>query len=225
MEDWLDTLGLCRLFEGIDKRDLPTLLDCLRARRVCYDKDAYLLRMGDSQDEMGVVISGGVIIVREDYWGKRSLISRQGPGGVFAESFAASRSGRLPVSVIATQRSEVLFLHCDSMLSACMHSCPFHTRLIFSMVQLLAQKNIALTQKMEHITLRSTREKLLSYLSGEALRQGSERFTIPYDRQELADYLCVDRSAMSSTLSQLKREGRLDYHRSDFWLAQGAGPL
>ncbi len=225
MDRWMDDLSPCKLFEGIEQKDMPVLLDCLQARRVCYDKDSYVLRAGDSPDELGVVLKGAVTIAKEDYWGNRSIIQRLGPGGVFAESFAAARAKSLPVSVIAVERSELLFLHCDSILSVCMHSCPFHTQLIFNMVQLLAQKNIALTQKIEHITMRSTRDKLLSYLSGEAIRQGSDRFTIPYNRQELADYLCVERSAMSWALSGLKREGRIDYHKSDFWLTQGPQAL
>jgi CRP-like cAMP-binding protein len=88
------------------------------------------------------------------------------------------------------------------------------------MVRLLSYKNLELMKKINHITKRSTREKLLSYLSAEAKKQGSKSFLIPFDRQQLADYLCVERSAMSSELSKMRSEGLLEYQKSFFTLIQ-----
>lgn len=216
MDKDLHSLQACKLFEGIAAENLPTLLTCFKARRQDYDRDETILSSGGRPREVGVIMRGSANIIKEDYWGNRSLIQKLQAADVFAESFALAGVETLPFSVIAAEKTQALYLDTTGMLSSCALTCVFHTQLIFNIVQLLAHKNILLTRKIEHIAMRSTKEKLLSYLSSQALDADSGSFAIPYNRQELADYLCVDRSALSSVLSRLKQEGMLDYHRNDF---------
>ena len=211
--DELSVLTGCVLFEGIATDDIAHVLQCLKARRADYPRPAAIYRAGDTPEALGVVLTGAVDIIREDWWGNRVLLARIGPAGIFAESFAMAESERLQVSVVAAEDSRVLFVSGRSILTGCPSACAFHTRLIYNAAKLLAQKNIALTRTLEHLSRRTIREKLLSYLNSEAQRQGSQCFTLPLNRQELADALCVDRSAMCAVLSTLKQEGVLDYHR------------
>jgi CRP-like cAMP-binding protein len=172
---------------------------------------------------VGVVLRGDVHIMQEDYWGNRTILARVDPGGLFAEAFSCSQTDELPVSVIAVEKSDVLLVDYKRIITTCSSGCAFHSKLIRNMMQILARNNILLTQKMEHITQRTTREKLFSYLSAQAKRAGSPRFVIPFDRQELADYLSVDRSALSSELGKMRAAGILSFEKNRFEFLQHAG--
>ena len=169
---------------------------------------------------MGVVLAGSVHILQEDFWGNRSLLGRAGPGDLFAEAFACAGVLRLPVSVEACEPTDVLLLDAGRLSAVCPAACPHHTQMIRNLLRLMAEKNVGLARKVEHMAQRTTRDKLLSYLSAEARRNGGSAFSIPFNRQQLADYLAVDRSAMCSELSRLRDEGLLDFHRSAFVLRQ-----
>lgn len=186
------------------------MLSRLAVRDVEYKKDSYLYMAGNQVSEIGIVLSGSVIIIKEDYWGNRTIISRMSSSDMFAESFAFAGTDKLPISVVAAENTEILFLDCKNL--------GFHTALLNNMVRILANKNIMLMQKIEHISCRTTRDKLLSYLSVRAMETKSQSFTIPYNRQELADYLCTDRSAMSKELGKLRDEGLLTFHKNYFEL-------
>lgn len=213
-----DQLQGCALFEGIDPVDLPRLLGCLDTRRAAYRKDACILRMGDRPSEIGVLLSGSVSLTRQDRWGNESLVGKLQPMDIFAESYAMAGGQPLRLNVTALETCEVLYLGGESLLRVCSQACDCHSRLLLNLTRSIAGKNLALTRKIELTSLRSTRDKLLGFLSQEALLQGSDSFSIAMNRQELADYLCVDRSAMSATLSRLQREGALNYHRNQFRL-------
>lgn len=169
---------------------------------------------------MGLVLEGAVHIIKEDFWGNRSIIARIGPGELFAEAFSCAEIPSLPVSAAAVTDCTVLSINYRKIITVCSHACVFHTRLIHNMLHILALKNQMLMDKLGYLTKRTTREKLLSYLSAQAVQTGSSRFFIPFDRQELADFLCVERSAMSAELSRLKKEGLLDYRKNEFTLNQ-----
>lgn len=213
-----DILASVDLFLGIEKSDLEPLLSCLSAKQAHYEKGSAVFHSGEPTDSFGIVLSGQVQVVQDDYYGNRSILAKIGPGNLFGESFACADNKTLPVSVMATTESELLFIDCRRLAAPCQKACGFHSRLIQNMLDIVARKNIALTQKIEFISKRSTREKLLSYLSSEAQKSGSSRFCIPFDRQELADYLSVERSAMSAVLSKLRKEGVLNFHRDEFEL-------
>ena len=192
------------LFRGIP--DLEAVLERTGARVRTYEKGAYLLRRGETAERMGVVLSGGVHIVREDFWGNRSIVGLAGPGDVFAESYHLG-GGVLEVSALAAAETEALALDARG-----------EPALLGNLLALLAEKNRMLTEKIRHLSRRTTREKILSYLSAQALRAGGPEFDIPLDRQQLADYLAADRSALSAELGKLRREGLLETRRSHFRL-------
>ena len=195
------------LFRGIPAGELPALLDRSSAREVRFAKGELLLHRGETPRSLGLVLEGGVHIIREDFWGNRSIVGLAGPGEIFAESYALAGKP-LAVSVLAAADGRALFLdagHLSQRLSA-------------NLLALLAEKNLMLTEKMRHMARRTTREKLLSYLSAQALRAGTAEFDIPLDRQQLADFLAVDRSAMSAALGKLRDEGVLTFRKNHFRL-------
>lgn len=221
MDNFFDRLKEAKLFEGIQESDLRSMLDCLSAEKKQFQKGAFILSAGDRTVYLALVLSGRVIVLKEDYWGNANIVTEIGPGQTFAESYACVGNVPLAVSVQAEEDSEILYLNIRRVLTVCSSGCAFHQRLIRNLVSMLASKNLFLNEKMTHLTQRSTREKLLSYLTSESARQGSRKFEIPYNRQELADYLSVDRSAMSSELGKMKRDGLIDFRKNQFVLKEG----
>lgn len=218
MKKYFDLLLDSALFQGFSQGNLSAILSCLSARKRKYAKNAAIFLAGDGVGDVGVVLSGGVRVVREDVLGNRAILSEFGPGNLFAEAFACAPAQKVPVSAVTSAESEILFIDCRRILTPCSAACAFHTRLISNLMAILALKNLMLNEKLVVMSGRTTREKLLAYLSGEAEKAGSMAFTIPFNRQELADYLCVDRSAMSAELGKLRDEGLLEFVRSSFVL-------
>ncbi len=206
------------LFQGIDRTELEKLMVCLSGKDRRYDKGQIIFMAGDIPKHLGVVLEGSVRVYREDLLGNRTILGEFGPGSLFGETFALARTKALPVSVAAAQQSHVLLMEGWRITGTCPQACSFHNRLIENMMAILAGKNLYLTEKMEVMAKRTTREKLLFYLSSQCQRSGSLSVTIPFNRQELADYLSVDRSAMSSELGKMQKEGLLTYYRSNFTL-------
>ena len=205
------------LFAGIERTDLPGLLRCIGAREREFQKGEVLLHRGERTEYLGLVLSGTVQVIREDFWGNRSVVGLVEAGGIFAESYALAGQP-LEVSVQAVSSGQTLFLNAEKVISGCAQVCGFHEQLSRNLLALLARKNLMLTEKMRHMARKTTREKLLSYLSAQAVRAGSSEFDIPMDRQQLADFLGVERSAMSATLSRLRDEGVLEFRKSHFRL-------
>lgn len=220
MEAYMTLLKKTCLFSGIKDEDISTMLNCLSARIASYQKEEFILHTGDLVDQVGMVLSGSVLIIKEDFWGNRSILSEISPGSLFAETYACIGTTPLEVSTVASSDCKVLFLDFQKLLTTCSSACHFHTRLIRNLLSTLAQKNRILTKKLEHMSQKTTRDKLLSYLSAESLKAKSPSFTIPFNRQQLADYLSVDRSAMSSELGKLRKEGILDYNKNTFLLKE-----
>ena len=209
------------LFRGTSEEELPTLLDCLAPTTREYAKNELILRQGEDVSAVGLVLSGRAQVIEEDFWGNRSILADAWPGDLFAEAYAFLPGERLRVSVVAAEPTSVMLLDAKRMLEVCSSACRFHTRLVQNILAESARKNLALTRKVSHMSKRSTREKLLSYLSGQALGAGSDAFEIPFNRQQLADYLCVDRSAMSSELCKMRDEGLLVFDKNRFQLKEG----
>lgn len=216
----LSALKRSKLFSGIGEEEIESMLTCLSAEKKSYQKGEYVLHFGDPVSSVGVVTSGSVDVIQEDYWGNRNLVAEILPGQTFAESYACAGNVPLGVSVQAAENAEVLLMNLQCLLTACSSACAFHTRLIRNLVSLLASKNLLMNEKLTYLTQRSTREKLLAYLSSESIRLHASDFSIPFNRQQLADYLSVDRSAMSSELSKMQKEGILEYRKNHFLLRQ-----
>lgn len=218
MEKYLATLHACPFFAGMDSAEIRSVLDCVSASVAKKSAGRYIFRAGDSTEFMGLVLSGSVLVIQEDVWGHRNILSYCRAGDFFGETYAAKPGSVLNSSVVAEEDCEILFLNVRRILSPCGTACSHHQKLIRNLVGVLANKNLVLNGKITHISRRTTREKLLSFLSAESLRQGSLSFDIVYDRQQLADYLCVERAAMSAELSKLRKEGLLKTNRNHFEL-------
>lgn len=218
MENHFSTLMHTLLFADIAPADLQKLLKCLCAHQKTYEKNSFIFSVGDATTEIGVVLSGSIQVTRENFWGDRFILSRFFPGELFGESFSCAGYSKMPVNVVAAEKAQILLMNYQKVFYTCSSSCAFHAQLIQNMVKILASKNLTLTQKIIHVTQRTTREKLLSYLSFQSLKAGNSSFTIPFNRQELADYLAVDRSAMSKELCKMRDEGFLSFDRSHFHL-------
>lgn len=214
------TILHCPLFAGIEEKDLDTLLDCLSVTQRSFQKEECIFHTGECTESIGLVISGQVLIVSEDFWGNRAIIGAAGPGELFGEAYACTPGAELSVSAVAGSDCVISLLNVGRLLTTCQHACIFHTRLIRNLLSVLAGKNLMLTQKMSHMSKKTTREKLLSYLSAQSIKKGNAEFDIPFNRQQLADYLSVDRSAMSGELCRMRDEGLLTFDRSHFHLLQ-----
>ncbi len=218
MKDYLHVLKTIELFEGIEETNLQPLLSCLCAKEIHYEKGDAVFLSGDSIRKFGIVLSGQIVVVQDDYFGNRSILAKLEKGDLFGESFAFAEIETLPVSVITTTDSDLLFIDCNRLSVPCAKACEFHSRLIQNMLNIVSMKNIVLMQKIELTSKRTTREKLLAYLSDESKKSRSSHFCIPFNRQELADYLSVERSAMSAELSKLRNDGLLNFHKNQFEL-------
>ena len=196
------------------------MLDCLGAFEKQYEKGGAIFRAGETTQNIGLVLSGSVNIESGDVWGNRSILGRAETGQIFAETYACIPGEPLLVSAAAAERCEILFLNASRLLTTCSNACPCHSRLIRNLLQLTAQKNLALSRRILHTSSKTIRGRLLSYLSEQAQLNGSFRFSIPFNRQQLADYLNVDRSAMSAELSKMRAEGLISCDKSSFVLLQ-----
>lgn len=209
------------LFRGITEDEISVLLTCLGAQERTFQKDEVIFRAGSPISEIGLIESGSVNIVVNFYWGNSNIFGHVSKGQIFGENYAAIPGKDLTCDVIACEETRVLFLNMQKLLTPCQRACTFHTRLIKNMLRISAQKNLNLSTRMMHTASYSLRERLLSYLSEQALESGSSHFTIPYNRQQLADYLAVNRSSMSKELSKMQEDGLITYRKNEFTLKGG----
>ena len=216
MKKYLGVLKKCILFGGIDDENIIAMLTCLNARVIEADKGEFIFNEGDAAEFVGILLTGEAQIIRDDFFGNRSIMTEVMPGELFGESFACADVKELPVSVMASENSEIMLIDCRRIITTCESSCVFHNMIIHNLLRVLAAKNLAFNKKMEIISKRTTRDKLMTYLMSQAKANGSSSFTIPFDRQELADYLGVERSAMSKEISRMKEDGLIECERSRF---------
>lgn len=218
MKKYIPVLKRTKLFSGVGEEDIASLLSCLGARKKEYKKGEYILREGEHISDIFILVEGKIHIQKDDYWGNRSILSVISVGEMFGEGYAAPESGALLNDVVAVEDSSVIFFDVKRILTTCPSACRFHNMIVQNMFFAISDKNRRLVQKLGHMSGRTTRAKLISYLSEEAKRQGSSAFTVPFNRQQLADYLCVDRSAMSNELCKMRDEGMIKFEKSRFEL-------
>jgi len=218
MNAYIPILEKCPLFSDINNENLLAMLGCLGASYHEYKKDAPILSEGDPAGIFGIVLTGSVRIIRIDFYGNRTIVANISPTQLFGESFACAGIETLPVNIVASSDCSVLLMDARRITRTCSNSCEFHSRIIFNLLKIVAAKNLVFNQKNEITSQRTTREKLMAYLLSEAKSRGSREFDIPYSRQELADYLEVDRSGLSTEIGKLVREGILSCSRSHFVL-------
>jgi len=211
-----DTVKSNPLFNGIAFSDFETMLSCLSARTASYKKGEIILLSGDAVSFVGLILSGSVRIVKEDMDGHISILTELGISDLFGEVFACAGISHSPVTIEVGSDAEILLIDYKRIITSCSSSCPFHAKLIENMLSLIAKKNLTLNQKIEVLSKRTTREKLMCFF--DAQRGAARRFTIPYNREELAAYLCVDRSAMSNELCKMRDEGLIQFQKNQFEL-------
>lgn len=217
MKKYLEVLKNCKLFESIEDENILAMLKCLGAEVQSYSKNQNIFTEGETASHMGIMLSGTAQIVRVDFYGNRSIVTTIEPPQLFGESFACTETESVPVNVVAENDCEVMLLDSRKILQPCCNACEFHSQIIFNLMKSIAAKNLLLNQKIEIISKRTTREKLITYLMIQAKRHGSS-FTISYDRQELADFLEVDRSGLSAEISKLRKENVIECKRNFFRL-------
>lgn len=218
MKDFFDILRECPLFDRIGDESLKEMLGCLNAKERSYKKGDAVFAEGDKAKYLGIVLEGSVQLVRVDYYGNRSILANIDPPQLFGEAFACAGLKSLPVDAVAAADTKILLLDAQRIARPCGNACPCHGQTILNLLHIVAKKNLVLHQKIEITSKRSTREKLMTYLLLQAKNAKSHTFTVPYDRQELADYLEVDRSGLSAEISKLRNEKVLECRRSTFTL-------
>lgn len=216
MKKYIEILKRCPLFYGIEEENLINMLSCLNAKVDFFDKKYTIIGEGNPAKYIGIVLSGSAQIIQIDYYGNRSILSNITSSEVFAEAFACAGIETIPVSVIANEPSEIMLIDCNRILHTCTNNCGFHQRLIFNLMRDIANKTLIFHQKIEIISKRSTRDKLMTYLMFQAKKYNSNNFEIRFNRQELADYLEVERSGLSAEISKLKKEEIIDTHLKYF---------
>lgn len=218
MKEYQEILDQCPLFDGIRTEDLQSMPTCIGGRVRKVVKGGTVLHEGDPATHVGMVLQGAVRLVREDFYGNRSIVAHIGPSELFGESYACAGIPSLPISVVAEADSTVLLMDCRRITTTCSSACAFHSRIIFNLLRLVAEKNLMFDQKIQVTSQRGTREKLMAFLLNQAKLHGASEFTIPYDRQALADYLEVERSGLSAVIGKLRQEGVLESDKNFFRL-------
>ena len=220
MKKFIPLLKRTKLFSGVGEDNILSMLGCLNVTVQCHKKGEYVFHQGEYIRSLTLLAEGRLHIQKEDYWGNLSILNEIRPGEMFAEAYIVPNSGALMNDVVATEDSTVLSFDIDRVLSVCPSACPFHTSLVKNLFYTISEKNKSLVQKLGYMSQRTTREKLLSYLSDEAKRQNSSTITIPFNRQQLADFISVDRSAMSNELCKMRGEGILNFYKNEFTLLE-----
>lgn len=218
MKQNLKVLMTASLFQGVTEQDLNAMLGCLGAAERKYKKNDVILLAGTKVTSVGIVAEGTAQITRDDAEGNRTILSDLERADLFAEAYVAAGAVEIPITVIATSDCRIVWIPFGKIVGTCSNSCGFHRTLVQNMMRVIAMKNVLMNEKMRILTCKTTKEKLLTYLSDYSERTGKNKFKIPFSRNELADFLSVDRSAMSRELSRLRDEGYLNYHKNEFEL-------
>lgn len=216
MEQYFEVLEKCPLFKGVQRDDISGILKCFEVKIKEYRKGETLFLQGDAVNFFGVVLEGSIQIIRNDYYGNRSIVTTAMPSQLFAETFAFTKASSVPLSAWASSDSTIMLINPEKIIGQCSRACSFHSRIISNLIKVMASKNLEINKKLEIVSKRTTRDKLMTYLFLTSQELGIKSFTVPFNRQELADYLEVDRSGLSAEISKLKKDGKLLCRRSEF---------
>ena len=202
------------LLNGIGYSDFEGMARCLGAETQTYNKNEVILLSGDTVNHIGLVISGSVKVIKEDVDGNITILTELSVPELFGEVFACAGIDHSPVTVQASEKCEILFMNYRKVITSCSSACEFHSRLIENMLELIARKTLQLNQKIEILSKRTTRGKLLAFF--DVQRGSAKKFSIAFNREELAHYLCVDRSGMSNELCKMRDDGIIKFHKNTF---------
>jgi CRP-like cAMP-binding protein len=216
MKNYLESVKLSTLFHNIEIDEINKILCCFNSSIKSYKKEEIILLAGDKISLLGIVVEGAVQVIKEDYFGNKTILTELCVGEIFGETFCFANIEKAPVTVVGVTNCKVVFIDCHKIFTTCCASCNFHTKLIENMLNLLSNKNIMLNKKIEVLSKRTTREKLMAYFTQIMDKSNSTSFSIPFTRNELADFLCVNRSALSRELCNMQDEGILEFKLNDF---------
>ena len=217
MQAYLDILKKCPLFNNIPEKELLINIKSINYQIRSYNNNEYVLSIGDYTSLIGIVLSGNVYISEEDIWGNTSIISNIDIGDIFGETYACLDNYPLQINVKASENTKILFISTNEITNNTLKQ-DFAYKFLTNLLQAIAHKNLLLTQKIKHISKRTTRDKLLSYLNSQAQKSDRLKFNIPFNRQQLADYLSLDRSSMSRELGKMQAEGIIIVNKNTFEL-------
>ncbi len=218
MKNYVPILRHTQLFNGVGEEEIQSMLGCLGTTAEKYKKGEYVFRQGELISNIAILVEGQLFIRRDDYWGNSNIINSIELGEMFGEAYITPNSGVLPNNVIAAKDSTVLFFEAKKIITTCPSACRFHAMIVQNLIYAISDKNRKLVQKLSHMSNRSIREKLISYLSEESNKQNSPSIAIPFNRQQLADFLSVDRSAMSNELCKMRDDGLIKFEKNRFTL-------
>ena len=220
MEKYIKALKKSVIFNGLDERETEKVLNDLKPKITEYEKGNFIIKNGDILKQFGILLEGKAMVVKEDFWGNRSVISELLAGDIFGETFACLKNIPTEMGVEAMESTKVMFFSIENILENSFADTECYKKITRNMLVNLAKKNLNFTRKIEHIKKKTIRDKLLSYLSGESMKNNCLTFEIPFNRQQLADYLSVDRSALSTEISKLQKEGVIKTKKNRFTLLQ-----
>ncbi|MBN2860331.1 MAG: Crp/Fnr family transcriptional regulator [Sphaerochaetaceae bacterium] len=218
LQPYYPMLCTSHLFSDIRQEDMDQLLYCLKGRKKDFSDEEFILHAEDEHDEFGLVLEGTVQLITEDMFGNRSITAKLKEGEIFGQIAASGQAPYSPTSVISDGPSAIMFLSFPLLVAPCTRACSFHSRIIENMMNVLAKRNLLMNQKVAILSQRTMREKLLAYLHVQSKEQARDDFTIPFNRDELADYLCVNRSALSREITKMVDDGLIETHRKRFIL-------
>lgn len=216
----MDVIQQVALFRGMDEAELAAALSALSAKEKTYEKDETILYAGNISEHMGLVLEGSVTIESNDVWGNRTILSHIEKGGTFAETYALLEDEPMLVDVIANEKSKILFLRIGSLNLLQQDISPWRVKLIGNLLRISSQKNLHLSGRSFHTAPKSIRGRVMAYLNSVSLQKNKIDFDIPFDRQQLADYLNVERSALSRELSNMQQDGLIIVRRNHFEIAK-----
>ena len=216
----MDVIQQVALFRGMDEAELAAALSALSAKEITYEKDETILYAGNVSEHMGLVLEGSVTIESNDVWGNRTILSHIEKGGTFAETYALLEDEPMLVDVIANEKSNILFLRIGSLNLLQQDISPWRVKLIGNLLRISSQKNLHLSGRSFHTAPKSIRGRVMAYLNSVSLQKNKIDFDIPFDRQQLADYLNVERSALSRELSNMQQDGLIIVRRNHFEIAK-----
>jgi len=212
----INILAETDLFRGMSNMDITHILGCLGSRKHLYQKGQYVFMEGETNPKVGIVLSGKVQAVKSTKNGDSILINQLKTGDIFGLSHVCAQVKKLPVSIVVVEHSEILFIELNQLVQTCHKACQFHVDMIKNALWILAQKNLFLDTKMYYISHKTIKERLTTYLENQEISLNSSEFEIPFNREQLAEFLCVDRSALSRELGNMKDEGLIDYKKNWF---------
>lgn len=217
MKEYIEKIKRAPLFRDINEENILKFLHCSKGRIKNFEKGEIIILAGNISENFGLLVEGVAHVVREDYWGNKTIVGELHENEIFGEVFALQKIP-LENTAIAKTNCKILFINTTLIINPCKDGNSFHDTIVRNLILILAKKTMMMNRKLEHITKRSMKDKILSYLSGISEKENKKTFSIPYNRTELSEFLCVDRAALSKELSKLQKEGYITYKKNIFTL-------